>query len=82
MYNVTPDGAELVSCWQYGIKVDIQGTFYHLGDMALPIECLEDLNDPGLYEIALQSAEEFIKEHLIITIRPVDEDDYYDEPEW
>lgn len=69
------DGAEIETTWEYGIKMNMYGTFIHLGEMALPVECLEDLNDPGLYEIALQAAKEMIMEHLIVTIRPIGDDE-------
>lgn len=75
---IAPDGAEVESVWEYGIKFshDETGEFIYLGNVALPVESLEDANCPELIEAIQDLVEELIMENIITVIRPMtDEDD-------
>jgi hypothetical protein len=72
---VLPDGTEIESTWEYGIKLDVFGEFIHLGYMGLPVECVEDLNDPMLYDAAVKAAKEMILSSMLFTIRPVEDEE-------
>jgi len=70
-----PNGTKIEAQWEYGIKIDVFGDFVHLGYMYLPVECVEDANDPELLEAALRAAEERILSSMLFTIRPVEDEE-------
>lgn len=78
VYQTRNDG-EILAAYEYGIKFDIHGTFLKFGEIAFPVECLEDLGDPALTDAIQQAAKEFVLEKMIITIRPIGDDDYVPE---
>lgn len=61
--------------FEYGIKITHMGKFISFGMMGLPEECMEDANLPETLEGMQEAAKEMILENLIITIKPIGDDD-------
>lgn len=75
---ITDDGEEVLVQWEWGIKLSHMGKFIPMGFVAIPLEDINEQNDPdfldGLTELTAEMIHDMIGSKIIPTVRPFCQD--------